>query len=106
MRLFIKGKQNEKVTLGYAAQSRAELARMIGGKSFNHDGKLYSVNEVQAEVSEGSLVAPAALGAFVGAFGGGVGLAIGGAIGALVGENLVKEDRKKAKKFNESTSEQ
>ncbi|WP_156420359.1 hypothetical protein [Rheinheimera sp. EpRS3] len=104
MRLYILDSNNQKVQLGYDAQNRKELARLIGSAKFKHGDTIYAVNQVQAE-SDSTSVIPAAVGALVGVLGGGVGLAIGGTIGALVGENLVKEDKQKATTFNASTAE-
>ncbi|MBV1930029.1 MAG: hypothetical protein KUG81_11020 [Gammaproteobacteria bacterium] len=100
MKLYVLDKSsNEKTYLKQSANSKLELANLLGAKRFQLENQIYSVNEVVAEANENTAGAMAA-GGVIGVVGGVPGVIIGGLIGALLGNNSDSDDKIKAEKFN------
>ena len=102
MKLYVIDRHGEKVGLDITANSRRDLAIVIGSKRFTVDGTYYTVDDVYAESNNNDTAGGAVLGGLLGLLGGGVGLVIGGVVGGLIGSSRDQEEMKKIQHFNNS----
>ncbi|WP_348692735.1 hypothetical protein [Duganella fentianensis] len=103
MKLYVINKEgNEKVFLRTIAPTKKDLARNLGTKVFNVNGKRYYVDQVVAEKGSDNTSVGMFLGGVIGALGGGMGVAAGGLIGALLGKEQDKKEDAEVNEFNRS----
>lgn len=101
MRLYVRNKDGEKEYLSYEAQTRLNLARKIGSRTFYMNNRRYHIRNVYAEPGNSTITGTVA-GGLVGVLGGPIGMLIGLGLGTLIGGANEQEDKAKVNKFNRS----
>jgi hypothetical protein len=103
MKLYVDSKsKNKKIYLAVYADSRFDLAKLLGSTNFNlGDNETFHVNDVIAE-SEIPVNAPigALVGGVVGILGGPVGILIGASLGGILANSTSMSEDKNVNLFN------
>lgn len=105
MRFYIyRHPNNEKVYLNFQADTRSQLAQLIGGRYFLFEkgGLWYDVNDVIAEPGSNNTAVGSILGGVLGLLTGGFGAIIGATLGGLIGNANDEQEKQKVEMFNSS----
>lgn len=102
MKLYVTNRNNEKVFLNLTANTRQELATLVGGQIFRLGDNIYNVNQVTAESDTNNTATGTIVGGVLGALGGPIGILVGGLLGGMLGNSSDDTENVKVNQFNNS----
>lgn len=101
MKLYvIDPDSEEKIYLKKIANTRSDLAKLIGSAKFRLRKKEYHVNDVLAEPETNNSTPGIVVGGLFGLLGGPIGVAIGAMIGGVVANEPSEDDKLMVNMFN------
>jgi len=101
---IVKQPKGERVYLNFQADTRKQLAGLIGGRYFliEKDGIWYDVNDVVAEPDGKNTATGAIIGGLLGLVAGGAGAIVSASFGGIIGNVSDEQDKRKVEIFNSS----
>jgi hypothetical protein len=102
MKLYVVN-NNKREYLNLVANTRQELADIIGSPWFIFNNKQYHVHQVVATSETNNTAAGAVIGGIIGLLGGPFGVLVGGTLGGALGNSGDTNEAAKVNRFNQST---